>query len=161
MGREKGVLWHCLIAAYLTYPIRYVIYDDTYWMTAMMVTCAFAFDYFSKEWRRERPKRLPRTKRFAYFTAALIIYLAVWSSYFYFNGKITDADGEEVPIREAIYNAFNSPWWTDLKQTLYDTYQFAKHNGWYETYRQIKDSLDVDGEKNSFKVRATLANSFE
>lgn len=153
LGREKGVLWHCVIAAYLTYPIRYVIYDDTYWMTGMMVVCAFTFDHFSKEWRRDPPKKISMKRRFLILSTGVCIYLAIWGAYLYFNGKITDADGDEVPLREALYNVLNSPWWKELKQTLTDTYTFAKHNGWYETYRQIINSLDVDGEKNAFKVR--------
>lgn len=152
LGRERGVLWHCLLAAYLTYPVRYLIYDDTYWMTTMMVASAFTFDYFSKDWRREPQKRKSLKKRFTILTAAVCVYLFIWGSYFYFNGKITDADGDEVPLREALQNVLNSPWWKELKQTMHDTYLFAKHHGWYETYRQIINSLDVDGEKNAFMV---------
>lgn len=155
LGREKGVLWHCLLASYLTYPVRYVIYDDTYWMTGMMVVCAFTFDHFSKEWRREPAKKYSMKRRFAVLSAAVCVYLMIWAAYFYFNGKITDADGDEVPLREAVYNVLNSPWWKELKQTLSDTYLFAKHHGWYETYRQIINSLDVDGEKNAFQVNSS------
>lgn len=152
IGREKGKLWHCLAAAYLTYPIRYVIYDETYWMTGMLVVSAFAFDHFSKEWRREPLKRRSLKRRLVPLTAGVCIYLMVWGAYFYFNGKITDSDGDEVPIYEALNNVINSPWWTDLKQSLIDTWNYARHHGWYETYKQVLESLDVDGEQNAFKV---------
>lgn len=151
-GREKGTLWPCLIAAYLTYPIRYVIYDETYWMTALLVVSAFTFDYFSKEWRREPLKRRSMKRRFVPLAAGVCVYLFIWGAFFYFNGKITDSDGDEVPVYEALNNFFNSPWWTDLKQTLSDTWRYAQHHGWYETYKQVLDSLDVDGEQNAFKV---------
>lgn len=156
IGREKGVFWHCLLAAYLSYPIRYYIYDETYWMSTMLVISGMAFDYFSKEWRREAPKRRSLKKRVFYLSTGVFIYCALWGCFFYFNGKITDGDGDEVPIREAISNFLNSPWWTDLKQTLYDTYQYGQHHGWYEIWKQIIDTMDVDGEQNAYKVIFSL-----
>lgn len=154
IGREKGVLWHCLAAAYITYPIRYIIYDDTYWLTATLVASALAFDYFSKEWRRDPPKKRSLKKRFFYLTCGVILYFSLWGAFFYFNGKITDSDGDEVPVHEAITNFLKSPWWTDLKQTLSDTWQYGQHHGWYEIYKQVIESLDVDGEQNAYKVSA-------
>lgn len=153
VGREKGPLWHCLLTAYLVYPLRYFIYDETYWFTGMIFASAVVFDCFSKEWRRDPPKRHSLKRRCAYLSGAIFIYLALWGSFFYFNGKITDSDGDEVPVHEALTNFFTSPWWTDLKQTLYDTWQYAQHHGWYETWKQIIDTLDVDGEQNAYKVK--------
>lgn len=152
IGREKGVFWHCLAAAYLVYPLRYYVYDETYWFTAMIFVSALSFEQFSKQWRREPPKRHGAVKRTVVLSTCVILYLAVWSSYFYFNGKITDSDGDEVPVHEAIRNFIKSPWWTDLKQTFVETWRFAQHNGWYETWKQIVDSIDADGEQNAYKV---------
>lgn len=152
IGREKGTLWHCLIAAYLVYPIRYYVYDETYWFTGMVFVSALTFDHFSKQWRREPPKRHGPVRRTIVLSTCVVLYLAVWSSYFFFNGKITDSEGDEVPVHEAIRNFIKSPWWTDLKQTFVETWQFAQHNGWYETWKQIVDSIDADGEQNAYKV---------
>lgn len=152
VGREKGVLRHCLAAAYLTYPIRYVVYDETYWFTGMVFMSAIIFDVYSKEWRRTPPKRHGVIKRTVLLSTAVVIYLSLWSCYFYFNGKITDSEGDQVPVHEAIRNFLKSPWWTDLKQTFHDTWTFAKHNGWYETWKQIIDTMDADGEQNAYKV---------
>lgn len=60
-----------------------------------------------------------------------ILYLSLWTSYFYFNGKVTDSNGDEIPVHEAIQHFFTSPFWTDLKQSLYDTYVYAQHHGWF------------------------------
>lgn len=57
MGREKGVFWHCLVGAYISYPLRYFVIDEAYWFTAMASCSAFAFDYLSKEWDLTVPKR--------------------------------------------------------------------------------------------------------
>ncbi|XP_058462603.1 dnaJ homolog subfamily C member 22 [Malaya genurostris] len=152
MGREKGVFWHCLIGAYVAYPIRYFVLDEAYWFTLMTVASAFAFHYFSKEWNLEVPKREKPLKRAAIFVPCVLLYLSLWGCFFYFNGTITDSDGDEVPVHEAIHNFIKSPWWTDLKQTVSDTIQFAKHNGWAEVWKQIIDSMDADGEQNAYKV---------
>lgn len=152
IGREKGVLWHSLVTAYLIYPLRFWVYDETYWFTAMMFGAAIVFDIFSKEWRREPPKRHSKTRRTVVLSGAVCIYLAVWSCYFVFNGKVTDSDGDEVPVHEAIKHFFTSPWWTDLKQTFQDTWQYGQHHGWYETWKQIIDNMDPDGEQNAYKT---------
>ncbi|KRT80832.1 Chaperone [Oryctes borbonicus] len=88
----------------------------------------------------------------AIVSACGILYLSLWCCYFYFNGKVTDSNGDTVPFHEALHHFFTSPWWTDLKQSLYDTYVFAQHHGWYEVYKQIIDLSDVTGEQNAYKV---------
>ncbi|CRL01978.1 CLUMA_CG015048, isoform A [Clunio marinus] len=152
IGRERGVFWHCLIVAYIVYPLRYFVYDETYWFTAMVFASALSFEQFSKQWRREPPKRHGALRRTIVLSTCVMLYLSLWTGYFYFNGKITDSEGDEVPVHEAIKNFLKSPWWTDLKQTFIDTWRFAKHNGWYETWKQIVDSIDADGEQNAYKV---------
>ncbi|EAT38114.1 AAEL009967-PA [Aedes aegypti] len=152
MGREKGVFWHCLVASYAFYPLRYFVLDEAYWFTTMAACSAFAFDYCSKEWDLEVPKREKPMKRASIIVPCVLLYLSLWGCFFYFNGTITDSDGDEVPVHEAIHNFIKSPWWTDLKQTISDTIQFAQHNGWGEVWKQIIDSMDADGEQNAYKV---------
>lgn len=118
----------------------------------MSFATALAFDTFSKQWDRSPRRKRTFCKRVSILLACGIVYVALWSSYFYFNGKITDSNGDEVPVHEAIHHFFTSPWWTDLKQSLYDTYQYAQHHGWYEIWKQIIDLSDVQGEQNAYKV---------
>lgn len=56
-GREKGVLWHCLVASYVSYLSRYFIMEEEYWFTIMSFCSALAFDNLSKEWNLEVPKK--------------------------------------------------------------------------------------------------------
>lgn len=137
-----------------------MVYDETVWMTMTVFVTATIFDHMSKNWRLEKPKRRKLYKRTATLTAAVIIYFALWTSYLYFNGTITDSDGDEVPIHEAIHNFIRSPWWTDLKRTFYDTWVFAQHNGWSAIWKQIIDQLDADGEQNAYRVRIILFDFF-
>ncbi len=154
IGREKGVFWHCLLAAYILYPIRYFIYDESVWFTCVVFGATLTFEQFSKQWRREPPKRHGTIKRSVILSTCVCIYLLGWGCYFVFNGKIKDEDGGEISAWEALKNVAKSPWWTDLKQTLIETWKFAQHNGWYETWKQIVESIDVDGEQNAYKVSA-------
>lgn len=62
----------------------------------------------------------------------------------------------KVPVREAIYHFFRSPWWADFKTSLYNTWQFAKHNGWMATWNLIIDLGDPYGETNAFQVKSVL-----
>lgn len=146
-----------MAAAYIVYPIRFLVYDEAYWLSAVVVASALAFDYYSKEWMVAKPKRRSLKRRVATLYFCGLIYLMLFASYFYFNGKITDSDGDEVPVYEALTNAFKSPWWTDLKQSLADTWAYAQHNGFYATWKQMIDLLDADGEQNAYKVSFNMA----
>lgn len=152
IGREKGNLKPCLTYAYLFYLLRYVIYDESFWFTGMVFAAAGAFDNNSKEWRREPLKRHTKLRRTLNLGSCVVMYLAIFSVYLYFNGKVTDSDGEEVPFFEAVKNFLKSSMWTDLKQTCIDLWTFAQHNGWGEIWRQIIESIDADGEQNAYKV---------
>lgn len=85
-------------------------------------------------------------------TGWYLLLISMLFSYVYFNMKITDNDGEEIPVREAFHHFLKSPWWTDLKQSLYDLWHFAMQHGWIETWRQIIDISDPYGENNAYKV---------
>lgn len=81
-----------------------------------------------------------------------MLYLSLWGSYFCFNAKFADSEGEEIKISEAVHHFFTSPLWTDLKQSLYDTWKYAQHHGWYEIWKQLVDLSDPHGEQNAYKV---------
>ena len=159
IGREKGVLWHCLLAAFVAYPVRYFVYDETYTLVITALISALAFDNFSKEWLRTPPKRRGTIERTLKFSAALCIYFSLWGCFLYFNGTISDENGNEVPIQEALHNFLASAWWTDITQALKDTYNYAQHHGWYETWKEIFESMDVDGERNAYKVLGVSATA--
>ena len=81
-----------------------------------------------------------------------MLYLSLWSSYFYFNAKLTDSEGEEIKFSEAVHHFFTSPLWTDLMQSLNDIWVFAQHHGWYQVWKQLVDLSDPHGEQNAYKV---------
>ncbi|KAJ8924741.1 hypothetical protein NQ315_000894 [Exocentrus adspersus] len=152
IGREQGKPWLTIAVSYLTYLSRWYFFDENIWLTLMVFSAGLTFDTFSKEWRRTPKKKKSLTRRVTVLFFCAVLYCGLWSSYFYFNGKITDSNGDEIPVHEALHHFFTSPWWTDLKQSLYDTYVYAQHHGWYEIWKQIIDLSDLQGEQNSYKV---------
>lgn len=130
IGREQGGIWPTIIVSYLSYVSRWYFYDINTWLTIVTFFAALAFNQFSKEWRRKPRNFQSTSKRITTLVLCATLYIALWSSYFYFNGKITDTNGDEIPVHEAIHHFFTSPWWTDLKQSLIDIYQYAQHHGW-------------------------------
>lgn len=80
------------------------------------------------------------------------IYLTLWGCNLYFNGTITDADGEEIPIHEVLHHFFTSPWWRELGQSISDTWEFAQKHGWNEVWKMAIELLDPHGEQNAYNV---------
>ncbi|GBP98241.1 hypothetical protein EVAR_69761_1 [Eumeta japonica] len=61
------------------------------------------------------------------------------------------SDGNEVPIHEA-FKIFGFRMVDGHSTGLKDTYNYAQHHGWYETWKEIFESMDVDGERNAYKI---------
>lgn len=93
----------------------YYISDDNVWLSVMVVAACLGFDIFSKQWRLKPRKKRSLPKRCFIFIMAIALYLALFTSYFYFNAVITDSDGEEIKLSEAVKHFFRSPMWLDLK----------------------------------------------
>lgn len=118
IGREQGTIWVALIAAYLPYPTLYYIADDTVWLFLMVIASSFSFDTFSKQWRLKPKKRKSFVERTAYLGLGVLLFFSVMGSYLYFNAVITDSEGEEIKLSEAIQHFLTSPIWLDLKVSL-------------------------------------------
>lgn len=132
------------------------MYDESIWLSLVLTLSALAFDTWSKEFDKAPRSRVSLKRRTLRLTAGVVIFLAMFCAFLYFNGKISDGDGGEIPVHEAIQHLFTSPWWSDLKQSLHDTWVYAQHHGWSEIYNQILESIDVDGERNAFLVSQTI-----
>ncbi|XP_050431677.1 dnaJ homolog subfamily C member 22 [Adelges cooleyi] len=163
VGHEMGSLKTPTIAAYAVWafggPLRSYIFkltnydiDDTTSYALMILAAAWTFDNVEKSWRPKSTKSPSVIKRMAVISLCCLLYMTLWSSYLYFNAKVTDENGEEVPFHEALGHFFNSPWWLDVKQSFVDVWNFAQAHGWMETWRQIVTLSDPSGEQNAFKV---------
>lgn len=151
IGHEEGTIVWPLLAAYGLYPF-YKSYPGELSFTAMLIASAYAFDWFSKKWRRQEKPKKPLYKRTSVLLVAAFIYLGLWGSSLYFNGTVTDPDGEEIPIHEVLHHFFTSPWWRDLGQSLWDTITVARNQGWAEVWKMAIELLDPHGEQNAYSV---------
>ncbi|XP_011313940.1 dnaJ homolog subfamily C member 22 [Fopius arisanus] len=152
IGREQGSIWLSLMTAYMMYPLLYYIGDESTWVNIVAVITALAFDTFSKEWRLKPKKRHSVTRSLAVYTISVIIFWSLLTSYFYFNATLTDSEGEEIKVTEAVKHFFTSPIWLDLKVTLGATWEQAKNQGFWATWRQLVDLSDPRGEINAYRV---------
>lgn len=152
IGRQEGTIHWALCGAYAAFPLYWFLEDDSSWYTLMVFVSAFAFDIKSKKWRRKPRKEKSLLKRIMVLNLCGMLYLSLWGSFFYFNAKFTDNDGEEIKISEAVHHFFTSPLWTDFKQSLHDTWNYAQRHGWYEIWKQLVDLSDPHGEQNAYKV---------
>ncbi|XP_054013596.1 dnaJ homolog subfamily C member 22 [Hylaeus anthracinus] len=152
IGREQGSIWVALGSAYLLYPTLPYIGDDTMWIFLMVVVSSLSFDTFSKQWRLKPRKRNSLVRRAIYLGLAVALYLSLIGCYLYFNAVITDSEGEEIKLSEAIQHFLTSPIWLDLKASLEATWNQAMHQGFWATWAQLVDLTDPRGEINAYKV---------
>lgn len=151
IGHQRGSIWWPLLTAYVSLILTYVT-DESTAFTLMILISSFAFDTFAKRWKPKQKHRPSFVRRFLIIGICCLIYGSLWGSYFYFNATVTDEDGEEIPIREAIHHFLKSPWWLDVKQCLNDVWTYAQVHGIWETWKQIVELSDPRGEQHAFKV---------
>ncbi|XP_046411522.1 dnaJ homolog subfamily C member 22 [Neodiprion fabricii] len=152
VGREEGSIWVPLVAAYVCYPTLTYLGDDSTWMSAMVLTSALSFDTWSKRWRLKPKKKRGLVRRLTILGLAALLYSSLWGSYFVFNARFTDSEGEEIKISEAVKHFLTSPIWLDLKASLHETWRHAQHHGFWATWSQLVDLTDPRGEINAYKV---------
>lgn len=152
IGREQGSIWIALCSAYLLYPTLTYIGDDNMWVFLMVVAASLSFDTFSKQWRLKPRKRKNIIQRIFYLGLAAALYTFLLGSYLCFNAVVTDSEGEEIKLSEAIQHFLTSPIWLDLKASLEATWNQAKHQGFWATWAQLIDLTDPRGEINAYKI---------
>lgn len=76
----------------------------------------------------------------------------MWGVAIYQTASITTKDGEEIPLREAIPNFFNSPAWAEMKESLKQLYRFYQVHGFERLWEEFVEKLDPTGEAHAYKV---------
>merc|ERR1719195_1905145 len=82
--------------------------------------------------------------RAAVLAACGALYLAMWSSYVYFNAEVVH-NGDRIKLRDAVGNFVKS-------EAVQEFWRNMQHHGWWSTWSQLVDSLDPFGERNALKV---------
>ena len=177
IGRWEGSLKRPLLGCYLTLPAYLYGMNVVSWTTILgniiinsqllRINLSTGAYCFKRQWRR--PGKVQKT----WYTRLLILsicgslYLAMWSSYIYFNAEVVH-NGDKIKLRDAVGNFIKSPavkvlscqvqnllcynliqeFWRNLQ----GLWQHMLHNGFWSTWTQLVDSLDPFGEKNALKT---------
>lgn len=147
VGRHKGCLTKPLMAAYLVaLPSLYFRFQiSTFSTLAAMVV----FNRYAKEWRLRQERKKNVFYRIFVLSLCVALYLALWSSWLYFNCQIEDPDTKEpIKCRDAIENFFNSPAFTNLSEAVWILVEHTRHQGIAGLWREVMQEFDVSG-KNS------------
>uniref|UniRef100_T1IIK8 DnaJ homolog subfamily C member 22 n=1 Tax=Strigamia maritima TaxID=126957 RepID=T1IIK8_STRMM len=149
IGRQKGGLVVPLLSAYGSYIFAIIINVPPPW--TMALSCASTFENRSKRWRLKTEYKKKST-RFFILSGCFLIYIALLSSYLYFNAEMTDNSGDRVKVRDAIENFLESPIWKEFVFELGQLYNFVKAHGFYKVWEELINRMDLQGENNALKV---------
>ena len=149
VGRQKGSLKWALIGAYLTFPLYFFSSTVVFWSS---LSSNYFFNTYSKEWRRTPSPRRSLCKRISVLMIFSILYLSLWSSWFYFNCSVVDKNEEEIKCRDAAKNFLKSPVWKECTKVFDDLKIYIQIHGWSGLWREIVAALDPQGEVNALKV---------
>lgn len=153
VGRHQGGLLWPLIGSYVTYPLYFWSFSHVSWTAILASTL---FNWYGKKWRRTPRKKRTLLARVAIFTLWACFYLGIVVSAIYFSCEFKDKDGETVLCRDAIKNFLTSPLWQEFFKVMKDLYEYGKHHGWSQIWKQLLEAIDPQGEVNALKVSFEL-----
>lgn len=148
VGRHKGSFKWPLIGAYLTFPLYFWSNNVVFWTS---LSSNYFFNSYAKQWRRTPPTRRSFIRRVTVITICSLVYLSLWSSWFYFNCSVVDNE-EEVKCRDAAKNFLKSPVWKECTKVFEELRIYIKIHGWSGLWKEIVAALDPQGEKNALRV---------
>lgn len=151
VGRHQGSIKKPLLAAYLG-AVPSLIFDIQHGSFSTLAA-TIVFNKYSKEWRVEPKKRRSFIKRVAILTVCILIYLSLWSSWFYFGCTIEDPEtAEPIKCRVAFDNFIKSPAFTNLSEAVWTLFERARHQGILGIWREIMQEFDVSGKSTALSV---------
>jgi len=119
----------------------------------------YFFNNYAKEWRRTPNPKKPLIKRMLILFLCSLLYLSLWSSWFYFNCSIVDKNEQEVKCRDAAKNFLKSPIWRECRKVFDDLKTYIQVHGWSGLWREIVEAFDPQGEKSALKLLNLTSHS--
>lgn len=141
--------------------MRYVLYDEEYWLFGMMLAAQLSFDRYSKQWRRlsaaGTPPRAANVRRRLLVAAVCVCLFGAAATNYYHNGTVADGEGNEIPVHELVGAALQPGWWREAAAAV-DTWHELRRAGWAETWRQLVEQLadSAEAEQNAYHVLGLL-----
>ncbi|ODM98208.1 DnaJ subfamily C member 22 [Orchesella cincta] len=145
IGSQEGSILPSLLAAYIALPF-YTMPNPKYNWSTWLAALAFRF---SVRWRKGKPQKRHFCKRIATMSACGVLYLSLWTSYMYYNLRITNEHGESIHFRDSVANLVNSPMFRELRDSLRHLWKYYKVHGWQTLWNEIITQLDPMGERNA------------
>ncbi|XP_071941894.1 dnaJ homolog subfamily C member 22-like [Antedon mediterranea] len=147
IGDQTGSFKYSLLGAY---GALLILREPTA-IASVVVASSILFQTTKKYKRQIRPQR-SCCKRFTKLAFGGLIVMCLWSSFLLYNATVTTSDGETVYLHEAINHFFESPFWKELKNVVYELIQTGWKIGWKNMYNEFVEALDPQGETNAYKV---------
>lgn len=131
--------------------IPWLIYDSGSIHYSSILAAIFV-NWKGVQWNPEVGNNRPFCRRFLCLVFCCLLYSTMWGVAIYQTASITTKDGEEIPLREAIPNFFNSPAWAEMKESLKQLYKFYQVHGFERLWEEFVEKLDPAGEAHAYKV---------
>lgn len=135
--------------------IPWLIYDSGSIHYSSILAALFV-NWKGVQWNPEVGNNRPFCKRFLCLVVCCLLYSTMWGVAIYQTASITTKDGEEIPLREAIPNFFNSPAWAEMKESLMQLYKFYQVHGFERLWEEFVEKIDPTGEAHAYKVELKI-----
>lgn len=148
VGRQKGSITKPLMAAYaVAVPCLYIRIQIG---TLSTLAAVAVFIRNSQQWRLKPERKKNIFTRILILSLCVALYMALWSSWLYFNCQIEDPETKEpIKCRDAIQNFFNSPAFTNLSEAIWMLVEHTRHQGLASLWREMMQEFDMSGKNNA------------
>lgn len=151
VGRHQGCFRIPMLAAYAVSLSSLLL---NFRVSSFSTLAAMiAFNRYAKVWRvqPERPQNIYR--RGLVLVLCAVVYMALWSSWLYFNCTIEDPEtSEPIKCRDALTNFFNGPAFTNLSEAVWILVEHVRHQGFSGLWREMMQEFDVSGKTSALAV---------
>ncbi|XP_065187590.1 dnaJ homolog subfamily C member 22-like [Sycon ciliatum] len=131
-------------------------------LSLVAVTIGLVLGRYRKPLDRFTARRASKSsacKRFTVLLLGLSIYGAVMGGVLLFNAEVTNEEGQQIKLFDALKNFYNSPAWDQTWESFGKIYEEAtreeteydreNHDRWERFFSKFKDVFDVDGQQRA------------
>ncbi|KAF2352344.1 DnaJ domain, partial [Trinorchestia longiramus] len=116
------------------------------------------FSRFSRRWRVVPKSEKTTCKDVMYLAMGSLLFMGLFSSYFYFNATIY-SQGEKVKLRDAVGYFIRSPMFEEFKSNAYKIFNETRHDGFRKGWESFIELMDPFGTHYALKVLELPQNS--
>jgi len=154
VGREQAPFWKVLASSTCVALGQAATSGECTTLYPTVAATIVAWNYRSHRTGASLGQRSGLFKRMmvAGLVAATITVLLSAATVNALQDVTVEVDGENITLKEALRNVLKSPEFSKLMQSIWDLYRDVQEKGWDEAFKDLLETLDVDGETHSYKV---------